>query len=528
MGPGTPLGQLLERWNQIPRARQIALGAIVAGTIVVFYFVFTMSSKPNLVTAYTGLAPEDSAAMADQLGKDGIPYEVGGGGSTISVPANRVSEARIKLAQVGLGKGGGVGLEIFDKTNFGATDFVQQVNFTRAMEGELARSIDTLDGVKSSRVHIVIPQTSLFQQDQKPATAAVVVAMKPGVSLQADQVKGITNLVTNSIEGLQQSGVTIIDERGSVLYDGSVQDGAFSAGGTATQMQLQHAYEASLQNDVQNTLQKVVGPGKSAVTVRAQLNFDSVKQSQDTYAPASQAVPRSSTTTTETYTGNAAGTGAVPGATANGGAATAAANAANGTSNYSNTSTTTNNEIPRTTTETIKAPGSVSKLSVSVVLDDSVTAAQEASITSTVAAAVGLDQTRGDTLSIARLPFDASVKDELTPPATNGIATYLQYLKLVVPVLAVVLGFVLAMLLLRSLTKRQQAFSPAPMGHRATVLAGAYGQPGSSRQSFPPAAPLPALEAATDPQEDRVLRLADGNPRAVADVVQTWMREEER
>lgn len=527
MGPGTPLGQLLDRWNQIPRARQIALGSIVAAAIVVFYFVFTMSSKPNLVTAYTGLAPEDSAAMADQLGKDGIPYEVGGGGSTISVPANRVSEARIKLAQAGLGQGGGVGLEIFDKTNFGATDFVQQVNFTRGMEGELARSINTLDGVKSSRVHIVIPQTSLFQQDQKPATAAVVVGMKSGFTLQADQVKGITNLITNSIEGLRQSGVTIIDEHGHALYDGSVQDGAFSTGGTATQMQLQHAYEASLQTDVQDTLEKVVGPGRSAVTVRAQLNFDSVKQSQDTYAPASQAVPRSTTTTTETYTGNAAGTGAIPGATANGGAATAAANAANGASNYSNTSTTTNNEIPKTTTETVKAPGSVTRLSVSVVLDDSVTAAQEASITSTVAAAVGLDQTRGDTLSIARLPFDASVKDSLTPAAGNGIGQYLQYLKLAVPVLAVVLGFVLAMLLLRSLSKRQDSFAAAPSGYRATVLAGAQ-VGGAARQSFPAPNPLPALEAATDPQEDRVLRLADGNPRAVADVVQTWMREEER
>lgn len=529
MGPGTPLGQLLDRWNQIPRARQIALGSIVAAAIVVFYFVFIMSSKPNLVTAYTSLAPEDSAAMADQLGKDGIPYEVGGGGSTIAVPANRVSEARIKLAQAGLGKtGAGVGLEIFDKTNFGATDFVQQVNFSRAMEGELARSIDTLDGVKSSRVHIVIPQTALFQQDQKTATAAVVVGMKPGFNLQSDQVKGITNLVTNSIEGLQQSGVTIIDEHGHVLYEGSVQDGAFSTGGTATQMQLQHEYEASLQSDLQNTLEKVVGAGRSAVTVRAQLNFDSVKQSQDTYAPAAQAVPRSTTTSTETYTGNAAGTGAVPGASANGGAATAAANAANGASSYSNTSTTTNNEIPKTTTETVKAPGSLSRLSVSVVLDDSVTAAQEASITSTVAAAVGLDQTRGDTLSIARLPFDASVKDALIPAAGNGLGQYLQYLKLAIPVLAVVLGFVLAMLLLRSLSKKQQAFGAAPSAYRATVLAGAQVGGGPRRQSFPTAAPLPALEAASDPQEDRVLRLADANPRAVADVVQTWMREEER
>lgn len=120
MGSSSPFAQVMERWNQLPRARQLALAGIVAGTIVVAYFVFIASASPNLVVAFTGLAPEDSAAIADQLVKDGISYEIGGGGSTVSVPANKVAETRIKLAQMGLPKGGSVGLEIFDKTNFGA------------------------------------------------------------------------------------------------------------------------------------------------------------------------------------------------------------------------------------------------------------------------------------------------------------------------------------------------------------------------------------------------------------------------
>jgi flagellar M-ring protein FliF len=516
MGPGSPLGQIMERWNQLPRARQLALAGIVAGTIVVMYFVFIASSKPNLVVAYSSLAPEDSAAIADQLEKDGIAYQVGGGGSQVSVPANKVAEVRIKLAQAGLPKGGAVGLEIFDKTNFGATDFVQKVNYTRGLEGELARSINTLEGVRSSRVHIVLPKEALFKEDQKATTASVLLQLKPGAKLGQDQVRGITNLVTNSIEGLKAGGVTIIDDTGHVLYDGAVQDSPFT--GSSTQMDLQRQYEVALQHDLENTLGKIVGPGRSAVTVRARLNFDNVKTQADQYAPAAQAVPRSSTTNTETFSGQNLNVGNVPGTGTNGGVNAGAATGANGNSTYTRSETTTNNEISRTTTTTVKAPGSVDRLSVSVVLDESVTAQQEASLTSAIAAAVGLDQTRGDTLSVARLPFDASVKEAFAVPAGDGLAQYLQYLKLLLPLLAVVLAFVLVMLLLRSLARRQMAIPHTAQLHALPA--------GAAMGAIAAAVHLPALEAAADPAEERVMKLAEVNPRAVADVVQTWMREE--
>ncbi len=517
MGQGSPLAPIMERWNQLPRSRQMALAGILAGTIVVAYFVFMASSSPNMVTAFTGLAPEDSAAIADQLGKDGIAYQVGGGGSTVSVPANKVAEARIKLAQAGLPKGGSVGLEIFDKSNFGATDFVQKVNFMRGLQGELARSINTLSGVKASRVQIVLPQEAIFQKDQAPTTASVLVSMRPGAQLSQDQVRGIANLVTNSVEGLKQSGVTIIDDTGHVLFDGATMDSPFT--GSSTQLDAQRTYETQLQHDLENTLAKVVGPGRSAVTVRAQLNFDNVKSTSDQFGTQPQV--RSSTTTTETYAGNGTTTGAVPGTGTNGTTNLGTTNG-NGNSNYTRTETTTNNELNKTTTTTVKAPGSVQKLSVSVVLDDSVTAAQESSITSAVAAAVGLDQTRGDTLSVTRLPFEASAKQGLVAASDSGVGQYLQYLKLLLPLLAVVLGFILVMLLLRSLSKRQLALpAPAPL-HALPAGAGAVSL------AAPAPRPVPALEPAVDPGEERVMKLAEVNPRAVADVVQTWMREEEQ
>ncbi len=519
MGEGSVLAPILGRWNQLPPSRQIALGALLAGAIVVFYLVFVASKSPNLVTAYSGLAPEDSAAIADQLEKDGIPYEIGGGGATVAVPANKVAEVRIKLAQAGLPSGGGVGFEIFDSQGFGTTDFVEKVNYRRGLEGELARSINTLDGVRGSRVHIVLPKDALFKEDQKATTASVLLQLKPGARLAQDQVHGIANLVSNSVEGLGRGGITIVDETGHVLFDGATMDSPFASGATASQMELQRQYEIALQRDVESTLAKVVGFGRSAVTIRALLNFDTVTQEEDTFG--TQVQVRSSTSSTETYTGSNLTVGNVPGTGANDGT-DASGSGGTGNSEYSRTETTTNNEVPRTTKSTIKAPGSLEKLSVSVVLDDSVTAAQESAITSAVAAAVGLDQTRGDIISVTRLPFDVSVDEGIVMAAGDGLAQYLEYLKLLLPLLAVILGFVLVMLLLRSLSKRQLAL-PAPQPYPA--LSGPMHA--AALPSVPQPA-LPALETGSDPREERVLKLAEANPRAVADVVQTWMREEDR
>lgn len=517
----TPLGPLLERWNALPQSRQLMLGGIAAVALVALYFIFIASSQPKMVVALSGLAPEDTAAIADELEGSGIPYEIGGGGSSVSVPANKVAEVRIMLASAGLTTGSSVGLEIFDETNFGATDFVQQVNFRRGLEGELARSINTLEGVKASRVHISIPENAIFVEDQADPTASVLLQLKPGARLNEEQVRGITNLVTNSVERLEASGVTIIDNAGRVLYDGAVSEGMFSTGGTATQMDLQRQYELALQRDVTETLSRVVGVGRSAVTVRAQLNFDQVTQEQHEFGSQDQAVTRSQTTTEETFTGNNLTVGTVPGTDGNTGAGNPGGTA-NGASDYSRTETTTNWEIPQVSSTTVKAPGSVERLSVSVVLDESITAAQEASITSAVAAAVGLDQTRGDQLSVTRLPFDESVVNDLVGVAGNGLDTYLSYLKLLLPILAIVLGFILVMLLLRSLSKRQFAFMPTAAQPQLTgpnIASVALAALPQAQQN------LPELSQANDPHEERVLKLAEANPRAVADVVQTWMRE---
>lgn len=222
------------------------------------------------------------------------------------------------------------------------------------------------------------------------------------------------------------------------------------------------------------------------MTVRAKLNFDTVTSKADTFGTAAQAVPRSSSSVTETFNGSNLNVGNVPGTGTNG-AAAGAGTTANGNSTYSRTETTTNNEVPRTETTTVRAPGALDRLSVSVVLDESVTAAQEQALTSAVAAAVGIDQTRGDTLNVARLPFDASVREDLVGAAGDGLGQYLQYLKLILPILAVALAFVLVTLLLKSLSKRQLALT-APSQHQLALQAAAA----IPHRSLGPAAPSPA------------------------------------
>ncbi len=523
MRNSSAFAQVMERWNQLPRSRQIALGGIVAGAVVVLYFVFIASASPNMVVAYQGLALEDSSQIADQLEKEGVPYEILGGGSQIAVPAKRVAEVRIKIAAAGLGATGGtVGFEIFDKTNFGATDKDKAINFVRALQGELTRSINTVEGIESSRVLLSMPEDALFKEDQEEPKASVVLKLRGNTELDKEQIRAITNLVTSSVEGLKTAGVTIMDDRAAVLFDGSAYDSPFAAGASATQLDLQRQYEKELQSSAREMLSTVVGPVRSNVTVRAAMNFDAVETLQEEFAETPTL--RSSSTTSETFNGTNLTTGQVPGTGANGGADIAAQTGANGDSTYTRTESTTNNDISRTTTTTVKAPGAIERLSVSVVLDESVTQQQEQAIRGAVAAAVGLDQTRGDLLNVVRLPFDVSVTDALVVPAPNGMQQYLSYVKLLIPVLAVALAFVLIMLLLRSLSKRQLAM---PQPYLATALAGAGGQLMPGDLLHVPALESPGIVQNVDAAEERVMRLADSNPRAVADVVQTWMREDD-
>ncbi|MEX2031729.1 MAG: flagellar basal-body MS-ring/collar protein FliF, partial [Dehalococcoidia bacterium] len=358
------------------------------------FLVNSWAGRTEYVTLYSSLDASDSGAIVEQLRAQGIPYELGAGGATVRVPASRADDLRLDFATQGLPQGGQVGFEIFEGSSFTATDFVQRLNYQRGLQGELARTIGTFPAVDNARVHLALPERSLFVDDQSPATASVVVSLRAGRSLAADEVSGIAHLVSGAVEGLSKEQITVLDASGRILYDGQQMAAADGMGLSGNQLTLQQEYERRLETDVQSMLDRALGPAKSAVSVSALLNFNKVETQRESYSAPEAGTPRSSSTVQESYTTSEAdGNGQIPGALANVPGANAnlptvedsTALTSTGTV-YSRAETTSNFEVDKTTTYEVEAPGRVERLSVSLLLDDSVSPELADSLMASVAA----------------------------------------------------------------------------------------------------------------------------------------------
>ncbi len=211
-------------WNSLGRRQQVVLVVLGVGVVVLLGMLAMWAGQPEYTTAYTNLSEQDAAAIVQQLQKQQVPYQLIGNGTTIRVPANRVYAIRLDMARLGLPKGGGVGFELFDGNNLSSlvvTDFAQRINFQRALEGELGRTIGGLDAIEQARVHLVIPERTLFTEQAKEPTASVMVRLRSGRKLSEEQVWAIGNLVASSVEGLRPENVTIVDVNGRVLAEGA-------------------------------------------------------------------------------------------------------------------------------------------------------------------------------------------------------------------------------------------------------------------------------------------------------------------
>lgn len=531
----------LALWERLPRTQKLVLAFIGALAVGLFAYNFASSQSKPMATLYSSLEAEDAGAITAELDSLGISHELSAGGTAIQVPADKVDEARIELAQLGLPQGGAVGFEIFDRTNFGITDFAQRVNFQRGLEGELARTIRQMAAVDGARVHIVLPERQVFADAQQPTTASVVLDLKPGRSLEEGQIRGIAHLVSHSIEGLSDENLTIIDTSGTMLFDGS--DASLASGAmSGTQMQMQRAFEQGLQNDVLRMLQQALGPNKAAVQIRAQINFDQVEESSETFAPATDGsgIPRSSSEVSETFQGTSAAAGGVPGVAANvPGAAVATGAGGTGDSQYDRTETTTNFELNRTTQTTVRAPGNIEKLSVAVLIDESIAPEQVTALTESISAAVGLDAARGDQLVVTRLPFDTTAIEEAqqTIDTAGSSDAMFMYLRLATPVLAIILALFFFWFLRRSLNRGRQGwvYDPSIQVLAPAALSGggateaALAQMMAPQQDRPVAyiePPAPEEVKRREAVNQRVSALARTQPEAVAEVLQSWLKEE--
>jgi flagellar M-ring protein FliF len=471
-----------------------------------------------------------------------IPYQLEGG-STILVPANKVHDARFKLAAQGLPKGGIVGLELMENQKLGATQFQEQVNFQRGLEGELARSIQTISAVQSARVHLAIPKPSVFLRDEQKPTASVMVQLYGGRALDAAQIAGIRHLVSSSVPNLPVRSVSVVDQNG-VLLSGSESDS--STGLDAAQLDYVRKVEQQTSQRIASILDPIVGANNYRVQVNADIDFTQTESTAETFKPnqdPAQAVLRSQQIS-ENTSRDGASNGGVPGALTNQPAAapTAPIGATNANASASNSSgtagtvesrreTIANYEVDKTTRFTRNATGTIRRLSTAVVLNHRVQrdgtevtttplSQQELEqINALVREAMGFNQQRGDSLNVSNVPFSTPdlAKLEDSPlwkdPAAISIARQA----------AIYLGLLILLLIVinKVIKPAIQAMNNPPALNTTPQLLTSVGPDESEQRA------LPKLANQNESRLNQVRAMAQQDPRAVAEVVKQWVGKNE-
>jgi flagellar M-ring protein FliF len=427
----TKLGaQLREIWKQLGTAQRLS---VLSATFVLLAGLGALafwSSHGEYSLLYGRLSDSEAAKVIAALDDAKVPYKVGAGGSSILVPTEKVHLMRMQLAGRGIPRGDGVGFEIFDKPNFGISDFVQRANYVRAVQGELGRTISQLDEVESARVMVVLPENRLLLDKDKYATASVFVRVRGNSQLQPQSINSIRFLVANSVEGLKPNHVTVIDNLGNVLSENSDNDSL--SGLTSTQLASRRNLEQYLGKKAQDMLEKVLGPGQAIVRVSAEINYDTTTKSEEKFDPDGQ-VLRTQTKTDENTDAITSTSSSPAGISANTTAETntaaSAASPLNSTKNKKAV-TTVQYEIGKSTSSTMQAAGGIKRLSAAVTVASQVegTGADRKVVNRSpeeieklrriVASAVGIqiggDNPRGDSITLEELPFNDQLATTVT------------------------------------------------------------------------------------------------------------------
>ena len=407
---GNFMSQFTKFWEKLERNQRLVL--VGGGALIVIMLVaFTVwAAQPDYAVAFTGLTEGDAGAVAQYLKEQSIEYQVQGGG-TILVPRNQVFDTRIEVASKGLLQESTVGYELFDTTSaLGMTEFNQKLNYQRALEGELARTIEALDAVALARVHITLPEDALFKDQQKEPTAAITLKLEPRQALNPGQVSAIKGLAASSVQGLKPKDVVIVDMAGNMLSGPLMDDVAKSSADTnSDKMVAERKYEEQIESNVQAMLVRALGPDRSVVRVKARLGWDAVEIVEQNFFPDS--VVRSEQVTTESYTGTGEFVGGSPGAGSNlpsdQGIPSYQAMADTGTNiDYAHTETTTNYEMGSVEEKRKVAGGQLQQLSVSVVVDNVTDEDVLDSLKEVAARAAGVNIERGDQFTLQSIAFD--------------------------------------------------------------------------------------------------------------------------
>lgn len=524
------LKRIIEPFLALSPGKRMLVGGVVAACVLAFALLIMLANRTEYRPLFTNLATEDAGEIIKKLKEAKTPYQITSDGKGIMVPADRVYELRLSLATEGLPQGGGVGFEIFDRKNFGMTEFVQKLNYQRALQGELARTISQISGVEQVRVHLVIPEKTLFKEAEKPPTASVVLKMKGGKSLTAGEVQGVVHLVSSSVEGMNTDNVTVLDSRGKILSKGENGLADASAKATSVMQETQRAYERSMEERLQTLLDKVVGGGKSVARVNATFDFKQVEHVEEKFDPETIAV-RSEQRSEEKSGGTNASTG-VPGVQTNLGRNTPGAGGAVG--GGSKNDETLNYEVSRSTSRTIEPVGTLSRVSVAILVDgkyDDVAAGKDGQaakpkyvprspeelqkIEALVKGAVGFNIERGDQISIQNIPFqDAGEGSGAIETAKWWMNPF--FLTLFKNLLIAVGFLILMLFVVKPMLNTLRAARPPRLDILETIAPEAQEKMSASER---------AQLAMHMAEQQELMEKAKTNPYQVAQILQNWLGE---
>jgi flagellar M-ring protein FliF len=424
------MGQLKNLLTSLSRVQQISIGIAAILVIAALYGFTNWHREQDFKPLYTNIAPEEAASIVQKIKESGTDYRLSENGNIISVPSAKVAELRLEMAAAGLPKSGRIGFELFDKANFGATDFVEHINYNRALEGELERSIDSLSAIDHSRVHITAAKDSVFIESREPGKASVIVGLRPGCSLFPQNVAAIQQLVSSAVEGVNPEDVAVVDTRGSLLSRRKLS----SDDGTDAAYSYRERVEHDLVEKINTTLEPLLGRDRFRAGVSVDCDLNSSEQSEETYDPTKSVMTNSQKTEQLTVGGATAG---IPGTASN--LPRPVAHAGGPTTSNSSRTENISYESSHVVRKTRIPEGQIKRLSISVLLDQKahwegkpnarkqVLVAPSAetlkAVHDLVAGVTGFTQDRGDQITVESLPFESTLEEgapEISAPTSSG------------------------------------------------------------------------------------------------------------
>lgn len=426
-------------FKSLSPAKKVAVIALLISALVGGVILALWAKEPVYEVLYSNLDPADAGAVVEKLKAMKVPYKVNDGGRTVYVPKDKVYELRLQMASQGLPSGGTVGFEVFDKTKLGITEFAQQVNYQRALQGELARTITSMSQVESARVHIVLPKKSVFLEREEPASASVVLKLRSASGLSEERVQAIVHLVASSVPGLKPENVTVVDTQGRVLAGaGKEEQKGFLSG---EQLEYQQKVERNLEEKIKAILAQVVGSDKAIVKVSAELDFSKAEKMEELYDPEKVAIR--SEQSKQVYQGPRARDAQTPIAVT----PVEPREASKTEAESQDKSRTVNYEVSKTVRKVSEASGVIKRISVAVVVDGTykVTKTKKGetteyvprqekeleSIKELVKGAINFSQERGDLVEVVNLPFQGRTVEKEEGPSLwerlRGVGAYAKY-----------------------------------------------------------------------------------------------------